>query len=240
MTDQDYRGQVFAVTSVKGGTGKSTIVQNLAVEFARQNLKVCVIDADPQGSLASWFERRLVTVGESEYLTVKRMQGRLSKSITDEADRYDIVIVDVAGRAGPELATALQNCDAVLIPSAPSIKDIETVAELVGILQDTQHLAWEHRIVMGFLNKIPAKKSEQARASEARQLFREPEFAEMIKPLPDKISYLPGPFNDADQEGRGVVELELTKQERRQARAEIQVLAKVIMNNINTALSEEA
>jgi chromosome partitioning protein len=38
---------IISVTSLKGGVGKSTIAQNLAVCLAHNGVNVCVADADP-------------------------------------------------------------------------------------------------------------------------------------------------------------------------------------------------
>ena len=48
---------IIAVAGRKGGVGKSTIVGNLAGEFARMGLSVAMLDADPQHSLATWAEQ---------------------------------------------------------------------------------------------------------------------------------------------------------------------------------------
>lgn len=45
----------IAIVNQKGGVGKSTVCQNLAVCLTRQGKKVLVIDSDPQGSLTSAF-----------------------------------------------------------------------------------------------------------------------------------------------------------------------------------------
>src|ERR1035438_888029 len=45
---------IIAVAGRKGGIGKSTIVGNLAAEFAAMGRTVVVLDADPQHSLAAW------------------------------------------------------------------------------------------------------------------------------------------------------------------------------------------
>ena len=43
--------KVIAVSNQKGGVGKSSIVANLGIGLALNGKKVCLIDADPQGSL---------------------------------------------------------------------------------------------------------------------------------------------------------------------------------------------
>ena len=45
---------VIAVVAQKGGVGKTTVSQCLAVEALRQGLATALIDADPQRSATEW------------------------------------------------------------------------------------------------------------------------------------------------------------------------------------------
>ena len=48
--------KVITISQQKGGTGKTTLAIHLAMGFIKfQNLKVAVVDTDPQGSLGKWF-----------------------------------------------------------------------------------------------------------------------------------------------------------------------------------------
>ena len=47
--------KVITISQQKGGTGKTTLAVHLALAFIKyHNLKVAIIDTDPQGSLGKW------------------------------------------------------------------------------------------------------------------------------------------------------------------------------------------
>ena len=43
---QRTRARIIAITSGKGGVGKTNITTNLAISLARQGKRVCIFDAD--------------------------------------------------------------------------------------------------------------------------------------------------------------------------------------------------
>ena len=45
---------IISVTSLKGGVGKSTIVQNLSVCFAHMGYRVAIVDTDTNASSVHW------------------------------------------------------------------------------------------------------------------------------------------------------------------------------------------
>lgn len=51
----DKRPPIVCCHFKKGGVGKTTILSNIAIELARQGLRVCYIDADPQGTSTTLF-----------------------------------------------------------------------------------------------------------------------------------------------------------------------------------------
>jgi chromosome partitioning protein len=61
--------EIVVLASRKGGAGKTTLAAHLAVAAERSGVgKVVVIDADPMGGLAIWWNaRQSETLGFSEF-----------------------------------------------------------------------------------------------------------------------------------------------------------------------------
>lgn len=54
--------KIVTIAQQKGGAGKTTMAAQLAVAYARAGKRVGLIDIDPQGSLATWYEVRKALV----------------------------------------------------------------------------------------------------------------------------------------------------------------------------------
>ena len=101
-------GKVLCVAQQKGGSGKTTIAANLAVEFRRRGLKVALLDTDPQGSLGRWFMARRQRLGEAgmEFSTASAWGvGYECEKLKKVAD---IVIVDTPPKVDADLRPALR------------------------------------------------------------------------------------------------------------------------------------
>ena len=93
---------IIVVGNHKGGTSKSTLAVNLAVEYQHKGRKVIILETDPTVSTASqWAADRKNTTREP--ITTVRKTGRLGSTIDDLAATYDIVIIDTAGKDSTEL-----------------------------------------------------------------------------------------------------------------------------------------
>lgn len=109
---------IIVVGNHKGGTSKSTLAVNLAVEYQHKGRKVIILETDPTVSTASqWAADRENTTREP--ITTVRKTGRLGSTIDDLAAAYDIVIIDTAGKDSTELRSAAHGQIYSLYPPAP-------------------------------------------------------------------------------------------------------------------------
>ena len=82
----------------KGGTGKSTVAINLAVEFAKTGQHVLLVDCDKQQTAADFAERRNVGEREPALIATSVRGSQVKTAVADFSRRYDVVIVDSGGQ----------------------------------------------------------------------------------------------------------------------------------------------
>src|ERR1700722_4334501 len=101
----------IVVSNVKGGVGKTTTSVYLAAAAARRGRgPVLLVDADPQGSTAEWYE-----VDPLE--GVDLVEGPSVRTVTKAMGREDgLVVVDTPPGEGNVVQAALARADAVVIP----------------------------------------------------------------------------------------------------------------------------
>jgi chromosome partitioning protein len=117
-------GKVVTVAQQKGGSGKTTLAVNLAVEFQGRGLKVALLDTDPQGSLGRWFMARRAGAGADgmEFSTASAWGvGYECEKLKKQAD---VVIIDTPPKVDADLRPALREADLVLVPVAASMMDL--------------------------------------------------------------------------------------------------------------------
>lgn len=96
---------IILIGSNKGGSGKTTIACNLAIALAKHKNDVCLVDADRQGSSARWHQER-EAADIAPLITLVQKYDNLTKTLQSLNDKFDVVLVDVAGRNSREMITA--------------------------------------------------------------------------------------------------------------------------------------
>jgi chromosome partitioning protein len=102
----------LVVSNVKGGVGKTTTSVYLAAAAARRGRgAVVLVDADPQGSTAEWYDTDPIE-------GVELIEGPSVRTVTKAMQHEDVlVVVDTPPGEGTLVQAALGRADAVVIPT---------------------------------------------------------------------------------------------------------------------------
>jgi chromosome partitioning protein len=204
---------ILLIGSQKGGVGKSTVAINLAVEYARKGRDVCLVDADAQRSAARWHADREEQGHQPAVACVEKL-GSIHQTLTDLATRYDIVIVDVAGKDSREMRTGMTAADTLVVVVRPSQLDLDTLGHMSEVIEQAMDLN-PGLAVRGLIAQAPSNPAISERTDAREYLADYP----TIKPL-ETVLYERKAYRDVVGEGLGVVEWSNPK-----AKAEIQELA---------------
>lgn len=142
--------KILAVTSQKGGVGKTTLATALAVAAEMDGKSVALFDLDPQASACFWADRRKAELGEAGATpTVRDIQPvRLAHYL--EAMRQagaDLVILDCPPVHRDIAHDAAMAADLILVPTAPEVFDIRAMQQTV---QAAQQLGKPAAVVLTF------------------------------------------------------------------------------------------
>lgn len=124
---------VLVLASRKGGSGKTTLAGHLAVEAERGGAgPVALIDVDPQGSLADWWNARR----SDTPLFVRTALPSLERDL--EALRKSgikLLIVDTPPSLDEAVHRVIKHADLVVIPTRPSPHDLRSVGATVELVE---------------------------------------------------------------------------------------------------------
>lgn len=122
---------VFAAT--KGGTGKTTLCFNVAIEASRRH-QVLIADLDPQRSLKAMWEKRGEMINPRLVSNVQSL-GQSIKLLSEAGYDREFMFVDAPGSLMPVIKDALAAADLVVLPVQPSAMDWiaqQAMADLVA------------------------------------------------------------------------------------------------------------
>jgi len=142
--------KTIAIISQKGGVGKTTIAVHLAVEAETRSLTTVVFDLDPQGSAASWGDRRkqLSPFPAVEAAQASRLTTLLSMA---EEQGADLAIIDSAPNADAASLSAARAADLILIPCRPATFDLHAIGTTLDLARVANRPAWV------LLNAVPSQ-----------------------------------------------------------------------------------
>lgn len=175
--------KTIAILNQKGGSGKSTLVECLAVAADLDGQAVAILDMDPQGTSYEWGKRRKATAMEqaeeagedpAEVAVNPAVIAVTQANYKDEWQRLkdlgaDLVIIDTPARLDTWAMNAAELSDLVIIPAKPTVKDLERVEASIKLACTT-----ETRPAFIVLNQVRPQGDRTAQAEEFIKAKRYP------------------------------------------------------------------
>ncbi len=127
--------QVISLANQKGGCGKSTIVINLALNFALQKKRVILFDTDPQKS-----SYETLQVREDNLLKVVPVYSDIYKNLEIYEPHYDYALIDTPPHDNDIVTVSVVCSDLVIIPVQDSPLDIKSSKVTVDLIQNAKKL----------------------------------------------------------------------------------------------------
>jgi len=192
---------IYLIACNKGGAGKTTTATNLAVGLAKRGKSICLVDADKQRSASKWYQYRIEEGHQPTFLVIEKLDN-ISAALTDLNEKYDFVIVDVAGRNSRELITGATVADVVIAPHQASQLDLDTLNELQEQVIHIRDLNPRLQVYVfhAMANTNPAVKEAEREAF----LGYASDFKEFQ--LLNSINYYRKIYRDVISEGKSVLE----------------------------------
>ncbi len=126
--------KVVVLASRKGGSGKTTLAGHLSVEAERAgNGPVALIDIDPQGSLADWWNKRAALAPHFVQTTLSSLSDDMAR-LTDMG--VELLIVDTPPALDESVRTMVGHADLVVIPTRPSPHDLRSIGATVELAEE--------------------------------------------------------------------------------------------------------
>jgi len=214
---------IISSISYKGGVGKSTVAQNLAVCFANSGYKTCIVDADETQATVSWtgvrFEKELQPAIQSIGMTDHKA---LVGNVKEHYKNFDVIIIDCPPSLSPIAVKAMYLSHLLVIPVTPrggsDIWVTEKLLEKYSTIRDEK----DGNLPAYFLiNQFePNVNLHKASLGIVKELEKEFDIKTLKTILNKRVAY-----GEANVRGMGVYEYD-----DRKAKAEVVALTKEILS----------
>ena len=127
---------VVALCSQKGGSGKTTLAGHLAVQAERTGMgPVALVDTDPQGSLAAWWNARQSETPAFATTNLAQLTADIERL---RLEGCKLVVIDTPPAINMAIQRVINVAELVLIPTRPSPHDLRAVAGTVEMAERAQ------------------------------------------------------------------------------------------------------
>lgn len=124
---------VLVVASQKGGSGKTTVAAHLAVQATLSGFgPTALIDTDPQGSLADWWNVRAAEDPVFIDTGVERLAGDIERM---RSLGFKLLVIDTPPAITETIGQVMAHADLVIIPARPSPHDLRAAGHTVELAE---------------------------------------------------------------------------------------------------------
>lgn len=156
------------IANSRGGVGKSTLAASLSMSLKRLGQRVLLVDADPQGTAASWWQTAQAGGATMAALPYLRTEGNagVGAAVFQERPNYDFIITDSpSGNVRNDiLHSAIGQADRILIPIGESAMDADGIADILQLVSEQPDTPAIHVLHYGI---EPGKPQQKVVAIEA-------------------------------------------------------------------------
>jgi len=125
--------RILALASQKGGSGKTTLSGHRAVQAQRAGAgPVVLIDIDPQGSLADWWNERTDELPAFAQTTVARLAQDLEVL---RHQGFKLAVIDTPPAITMAIQSVISVAELIVIPTRPSPHDLRAVGATVDLCE---------------------------------------------------------------------------------------------------------
>ena len=190
--------RVWSIVSQKGGSGKTTLALHLAIAAAEE-LKVLVIDLDPQQSAERWHAIRQRTTGSRDDPSIAAGPYTKLPEMLRVARKLgaDLVLIDTPPKLDKAITAALAPATLGVIPVKTSILDLQALEDCVRVVE----FAKARLKTVVVMNAVPTGRGKDAAVKEVARYAERHE----LEVMPQRLSDLPA-YAQGLKSGRGVTE----------------------------------
>jgi chromosome partitioning protein len=142
---------IITVASYKGGVGKTTTSVHLAA-ILQNKAPTLLVDGDPNRSATGWLKRGA--------LPFKVIDERL---LAKYARDYQNIVIDTEARPSEEdMATLVEGCDLLILPTTPDVLALEALQLTINNLESIG--AKSYKVLLSIVPPKPSHDGDEARA----------------------------------------------------------------------------
>lgn len=124
----------IAVVNLKGGVGKTITSVHVATNLGRRASTV-LIDADPQGSAASW----AALCPELPFTTRSLAVSTIGSRLPNETAGFEHVVIDTPPGDPSIVRSAVQFASTVIVPVQPTAQDLNRLRPTLELMAASGH-----------------------------------------------------------------------------------------------------